>query len=177
MFFYPFWSEMGYQFRPFWSEIGYGLCTLVLNFGHVFKKKLLLHHLEIRPFLFSCLRQRCRCRNRLSRALVTRRAPGRQVWNRARENHTQILIWNKVQPLPIFLEEPPGIFGRRFRTQKAGHCTRRSLRRPWKLWLRIVAWSKPRMPFAKKAFRAFPKRVGPRILSLESVDYFGASEH
>ena len=24
---------------------------------------------------------------------------------------------------------------------------------------------------------AFPKRVGPRILSLESVDYFGASEH
>ena len=23
----------------------------------------------------------------------------------------------------------------------------------------------------------FPKRVGPRILSLESVDYFGASEH
>ena len=38
--------------------------------------------------------------------------------------------------------------------------------------------------FAKKAyilrkikFRAFPKRVGPRILSLESLDYFGASEH
>ena len=36
--------------------------------------------------------------------------------------------------------------------------------------------------FAKKAigkikFRAFPKRVGPRILSLESVDYFGTSEH
>ena len=30
-FFYPFWSEIGYQFRPFWSEIGYGLCTLVLN--------------------------------------------------------------------------------------------------------------------------------------------------
>ena len=26
-------------------------------------------------------------------------------------------------------------------------------------------------------FRAFPKRVGPRILSLEIVDYFGASEH
>ena len=25
--------------------------------------------------------------------------------------------------------------------------------------------------------RAFPKRVGPRILSLESVDYVGASEH
>ena len=23
----------------------------------------------------------------------------------------------------------------------------------------------------------FPKRVGPRILSLESVDYFGTSEH
>ena len=29
----------------------------------------------------------------------------------------------------------------------------------------------------KLKFRAFPKRVGPRILSLESVDYFGASEH
>ena len=29
----------------------------------------------------------------------------------------------------------------------------------------------------KTKFRAFPKRVGPRILSLESVDYFGASEH
>ena len=26
-------------------------------------------------------------------------------------------------------------------------------------------------------FRAFPKRVCPRILSLESVDYFGTSEH
>ena len=26
-------------------------------------------------------------------------------------------------------------------------------------------------------FRAFPRRVGPRILSLESVDYFGTSEH
>ena len=26
-------------------------------------------------------------------------------------------------------------------------------------------------------FRAFPKRVGPRILSLQSVDFFGTSEH
>ena len=26
-------------------------------------------------------------------------------------------------------------------------------------------------------FRAFPKSVGPRILSLGSVDYFGTSEH
>ena len=25
-------------------------------------------------------------------------------------------------------------------------------------------------------FRAFPDRVGPRLLSLESVDYFGTSE-
>ena len=36
--------------------------------------------------------------------------------------------------------------------------------------------------FAKKAkgkikFRAFSKYVGPRILSFESVDYFGTSEH
>ena len=29
----------------------------------------------------------------------------------------------------------------------------------------------------KIKFRAFPKRVGPRILSLESVDYSGTSEH
>ena len=29
----------------------------------------------------------------------------------------------------------------------------------------------------KIKFRAFPKRVGPRILSLENVDYFGTSEH
>ena len=28
-----------------------------------------------------------------------------------------------------------------------------------------------------RLFRAFPKRVGPRILSLESVDYLGTSEH
>ena len=26
-------------------------------------------------------------------------------------------------------------------------------------------------------FRAFPKRVGPQILLLESADYFGTSEH
>ena len=29
----------------------------------------------------------------------------------------------------------------------------------------------------KIKFRALPKRVGPRILSLESVDYSGTSEH
>ena len=29
----------------------------------------------------------------------------------------------------------------------------------------------------KIKFRAFPKRVGPRILSLESFDYFGTSKH
>ena len=29
----------------------------------------------------------------------------------------------------------------------------------------------------KIKFRAFLKRVSPRILSLESIDYFGASEH
>ena len=62
-----------------------------------------------------------------------------------------------------------------------GHCSRRSLRTQWKLGLRIVAWWKPRMfceeSLGKIKFRAFPKRVGPRILSLKSVDYFGASEH
>ena len=62
-----------------------------------------------------------------------------------------------------------------------GHCARRSLRRPWKLVLRTVAWSKPRMlckeSLGKIKFRAFPKRVGPRIPSLESIDYFATSEH
>ena len=47
--------------------------------------------------------------------------------------------------------------------------------------LRIFAWSKPCM-FCKESlgkikFRAFPKCVSPRILSLKSVDYFGTSEH
>ena len=65
--------------------------------------------------------------------------------------------------------------------QIGGHYARRSLWRLSKLGLGIVAWSKPRMfceeSLGKIKFRAFPKRVGPRILSLESVDYFGASEH
>ena len=26
-------------------------------------------------------------------------------------------------------------------------------------------------------YRAFPERVGPRVLSLESVDYFGTTDH
>ena len=26
-------------------------------------------------------------------------------------------------------------------------------------------------------FKTFPERVGPQILSLESVDYFGTTEH
>ena len=29
----------------------------------------------------------------------------------------------------------------------------------------------------KIKFKAIPKSAGPRILSLESVDYFGTSEH
>ena len=42
-------------------------------------------------------------------------------------------------------------------------------------------WSKPRIfceeSLDKIKFRAFVKRVGPRILSLESVEYFQTSEH
>ena len=70
---------------------------------------------------------------------------------------------------------------RRILGTKGGHCATRSLRRPWKLGLRIVAWSKPRMfseeSLEKIKFKAFPKSVGSRILSLESVDYLGTSEH
>ena len=83
-------------------------------------------------------------------------------------------------PSQFFWKYPPEFFVE-FTTRKAGHCARRSLRRPWKLGLRIVAWWKPGMfcdeSLGKIKLRAFPKRVGPRILSLESVDYFGASEH
>ena len=101
---------------------------------------------------------------------------------------SQILVWNRVRvsgtlphnPNLFFWKYPPGFF-RVFDTQMGGHCARRSFRRPWKLGLRIVAWSKPRMfceeNLGKIKFRVFPKRVGPRILSLKSVDYFGTSEH
>ena len=72
----------------------------------------------------------------------------------------------------LFLEVPP---------RKAGHCARHSLWTPWKLELRIVTWSKPCMfceeSVGKIKFRVFPKCVSPKILSLESVDYFGTSEH
>ena len=47
--------------------------------------------------------------------------------------------------------------------------------------LRIVARLKPRMfceeSLGKIKFRAFPKRVGQRILLLQSADYFGTSEY
>ena len=108
-------------------------------------------------------------------------------WNRV--SISTILAWNRVRvswsvqhtPTQFFWKYPPRNFWSNFGSQKAGHFARRSLRRPWKLGLRIVAWSKPRRfceeSLGKIKFRAFPKRVGPRILSLESVDYFGTSEH
>ena len=99
-----------------------------------------------------------------------------QVWNRARVSGSV-----PISPSQFFWKYPPGIFGHNFRTQNAGHCARCFLRTPWKLGLRIVVWSEPRVfceeSLGKIKFRAFPKRAGPRILSLESVDYFGASEH
>ena len=68
-----------------------------------------------------------------------------------------------------------------FRTQKGGHCARCSLRRRWKLGLRIVAWSEPHMLceeiLGKRKIRAFPRHVNPQILLLESVDYLRTSEH
>ena len=86
-----------------------------------------------------------------------------------------------VAPYINFSGSTPRNFWLFFRTQKGSHCARRSLQRPWKLGLRIVAWSKPRLfceeSLGKNKFRASPKSVGPRILSLESVDHFGTSEH
>ena len=85
-----------------------------------------------------------------------------------------------AHPHSIFLKVPPEHFRRILYTNR-GHCARRSLLKPWKLGLIIVAWSMPRMfceeSLGKIKFRAFRKRVGPWILSLESVDYFGTSEH
>ena len=34
-----------------------------------------------------------------------------------------------------------------------------------------------RRKLRKIKFRVFPEQVGPRVLSLESVDYFGTNEH
>ena len=80
-------------------------------------------------------------------------------------------------PHPIFLEVPPGIFGRFLGHKRQvivlgvpfGH------RGNWdyKGSLR----DRSHVCLGKIKFRAFPKRVGPRILSLESVDYFKASEY
>ena len=106
-----------------------------------------------------------------------------QVWNRVGKITDFGLKLGKgfrkraAHPHPTFLEVPPSPtpFFVVFRTQIRGHCARCSLRRLWKLGLRIVPWSKPWMfceeSLGKVKFRAFPKRVGPRILSLESVDY------
>ena len=113
----------------------------------------------------------------LSLALVMRRAPGLQVWNRGRisgrvlHSPTQF-FWKHPPPRGTLVVFVSGI---------GGHCTRHSLRTPWKLWLRIVVWWKPCMfceeSLGKIKFRAIREGVGPRILSLESVDYFGASQH
>ena len=125
--------------------------------------------------------------------LVTRsghRAPGLQVWNTV---GYQIFyqVWNRVRVSGSVPHTPPNFSGSTpspggsfvvFYIQMGSHCARRSLRSPWKLGLRIIAWSKPRMfkeeSLGKIKFRsAFPKRVGPRILSLEIVYYFGTGEH
>ena len=64
---------------------------------------------------------------------------------------------------------------------KTLYCARRSYWRPWNVGIRIIAWPKPptfcEESLGKIKFRAFPKPVGPWILLLESVDYFGTSEH
>ena len=75
----------------------------------------------------------------LPQQLVTRRAPGLQVWNRRRVSGNV-----PHNPTQFFWKYPPGVFVV-FYSQMEDHCARRSLRRPWKLGLRIVAWSKPRI--------------------------------
>ena len=89
-------------------------------------------------------------------------------------------VWNRVRVsgrvphtlTQLFWKYSPGFFVVIY-TQMGGHCVRRSLLRSWKLGLRIVARSKPRMfcegSLGKIKFRAFPKRVGQRI-TLEQVN-------
>ena len=128
--------------------MGYGLCTLVLNWVCFFEELAASSSFGDKTIL---------------------------VWNTARVSRSVPHI-----PTQFFWKYPPGIFVV-FGSEMGGDCTSRSLRTPWKLGLRIVAWWKPCMfceeSLGKIKFRAFRKRVGPRILSLESVDYFGASEH
>ena len=68
-------------------------------------------------------------------------------------------------PPPNFSGSPLPEFLVVFRTQKRGYCARRSLRRPWKLGLRIAAWSKPRMfreeSLGKIKFGAFSETCRP----------------
>ena len=77
-----------------------------------------------------------------------------------------ILVWNRVRvsesvphtPTQFFWKYPRG-FSSYFIYKwggGGGHCASRSLWRPWKLGLRIVAWSKPRM-FRKDWIWSFPE--------------------
>ena len=109
----------------------------------------------------------------MSHALVTRRAPGLQVWNEV-SNFWSGLKWFQeacCTPPPSFSERSPP-------PRAVARCSSGS---SWKLGLRIIEWSKPRMfcneSLGKTKFTAFLKGVGPWILSLEIVDYFGTSEH
>ena len=126
MVFYPFWSDIGYQFRTFWSETGYGLCALVLNWVCCLEEATSLSFGD-KTISFLMLTP-CTCRNSLSRAPVTRRAPGLQVWNRV--GKTTDLVWNRVRvsgSVPhthtqFFWKYPPGDFRRILYTNRGSLC-------------------------------------------------------
>ena len=92
---------------------------------------------------------------------------------------SEILVWKRVRVSGSMLHTPTQFFWKTPPLPRA--VARCSLGSPWKLGLRITEWSKPRMfcneSLGKIKFRAFLKGVGPQILSLEIVNYFGTSEH
>ena len=84
-------------------------------------------------------------------------------------------------PLPTFLEVPPDCFVV-FGSQNEGSLCQVFLADILETGTRnrcvieATMFSEESVGIKTK-FRAFPKRVGRRILSLERVDYIGTSEH
>ena len=122
------------------------------------------------------------CRNSLSRAPVTRRAPGLQVWNRVGKITDFGLKWGKGfkkrAATPQFFW---GYAPRNFWDTKGRSLCQAFLVETVETETKNLCVIEPRMfceeSLEKIKVRAFPKRIVPRILSLESVDYFGTSVH
>ena len=84
-------------------------------------------------------------------------------------------------PHPIFLEVPHGVFHCTVYTNGGSLCQAflaETMETGTKNHFVIEAPHVLGRKLRKQIkFRTFPKNVGPRVLSLESTDYFGTSEH